>query len=83
MNTLEAFVQVWSFKEAPAELQKLSTHGGDEDYVVLVDTISGSSNEGDSLGEDVAASFTVCDVECHQDITYNGRTVTVWITAHA
>ena len=27
---------VWQFKDAPNELQQISTHGGDEDYLALI-----------------------------------------------
>ena len=29
-------IKVWAFEDAPAELQALSTHGGDEDWLVLI-----------------------------------------------
>lgn len=29
-------IQVWAFDDAPGELQKLSGHGGDEDWLALV-----------------------------------------------
>jgi hypothetical protein len=28
-------VEIWHFDTAPQELQDLSTHGGDEDYIVI------------------------------------------------
>jgi hypothetical protein len=33
---MEKMIKVWKFHDAPEELQKLSQHGGDEDWLALV-----------------------------------------------
>lgn len=33
---MDLFIKVWKFEDAPKELQGLSTHGGDEDWVALI-----------------------------------------------
>lgn len=33
---MDNFIRVWEFHDAPEELRKLSTNGGDEDWLVLI-----------------------------------------------
>lgn len=33
---MDAYIKIWEFYDAPGELQDLSEHGGDEDWVMLV-----------------------------------------------
>jgi len=35
-RTIPPPILVWAFHEAPEELQKLSTNGGDEDWIAVV-----------------------------------------------
>jgi len=41
-------IKVWRFEDAPPELQSMSQHGGDEDWIVLV-----PSSMKDSMKEDI------------------------------
>lgn len=36
VNAKKALIEIWAFEDAPQDLQALSPHGGDEDYVVIV-----------------------------------------------
>ena len=36
MNNETNHVKVWAFSDAPEELQQLSPHGGDEDWLALI-----------------------------------------------
>lgn len=63
-------VTVYRFHEAPKELQELSPHGGDEDYIVV--------GRDDNLAFTVAEKLTFCDCSEHfHEGSY------VYITAHA
>ncbi len=42
-------ITIWYFQDAPQEYQDLSTHGGDEDYVMLVTGIMHESFLPDSI----------------------------------
>jgi len=33
---MKAAIRVWRFKDAPKSLQRLSTHGGDEDWIAVI-----------------------------------------------
>lgn len=35
-DPMESVLRVWRFQDAPAELQALSEHGGDEDWLLLI-----------------------------------------------
>ncbi len=35
-NNIENAILVWDFDDAPEKYQKMSTNGGDEDYIFLV-----------------------------------------------
>lgn len=52
-------IQVWRFKDAPEEYRKLSTNGGDEDWVAFVpDTL-----KDDWIGWMESPSFGCCCVD--------------------
>ena len=67
-------VEIWAFEDAPKEMQDLSPHGGDEDYIVIVrdetNSVVYQMQGGRFLGVD---HWTM-----HE---YNGAQV--WIGAHA
>ena len=53
----DRMIRVWPFYEAPEELQALSEHGGDEDWLALVPVSFGDTwlpwLEGRQFGKDV------------------------------
>ncbi len=56
------YIQVWRFRDAPEELQALSCHGGDEDWLAVVPP--GLAN--DWLGwMDEGTPFGCCSVSEH------------------
>lgn len=66
-------ILVWRFHEAPTELQRLSPHGGDEDWLAWVpDTTKGY------IGWLDYGPFGVCDISRHP---YRGGVV--YIGAHS
>lgn len=73
-QTKRPLVEIWAFVDVAKDLQDLSPHGGDEDYVVIVRdddcTIAWQLEGGRFLGNDHWTK--------HE---YNGETV--WIGAHA
>lgn len=68
-------IEIWRFEDAPFELQALSTHGGDEDFVVIVRDESLRSILVD-LESNMFLDVYFWDVHIH-----NGEQV--WIGAHA
>lgn len=62
---------VWEFYKAPTPLQKLSPHGGDEDYLLLLEPGEQEPDWADRIG--------ACDVSRHK--LESGHTVL--IGAHA
>lgn len=71
-------VSVWVFDEAPAILQALSPHGGDEDFIAEMPP--GSTGKFGALFEE-GTRFGCCDVSEHAHPTRPGWTVL--IGAHA
>jgi hypothetical protein len=69
-----AIMKIWHWEHAPEEYRKLSGHGGDEDYVILVDKV----HENEYYVEAIIDRLTVCGYEKH-DL---GDWV-LFITAHA
>ena len=67
-------IKVWSFYDAPEEYQKLSGHGGDEDWLALL-----PPGIEQPLWAESGTSFGVCDVSSHP--LPSGQTVL--IGAHA
>lgn len=66
-------VELWAFQQAPEEWRRLSSNGGDEDFIVVAQP----GNE--AFAESVAERLEVCDKE---KVTLpDGRTA--WITCHA
>lgn len=56
-------IQVWKFHEAPEHLQKLSEHGGDEDWLALIPP----HLKDDYLGwMDTGTQFGCCHVSEHR-----------------
>lgn len=71
-------IQVWRFKQAPQELQDLSHHGGDEDWIAIVPP----EYDGDYIGWlDSGGPFGCCDVSEHDHPEWKGYKV--YIGAHA
>lgn len=60
MTTDSKMIKVWRYWDAPAELQALSRHGGDEDWLAVI-----------PAGEDVPmwmesgerSSFAICELQ--------------------
>lgn len=67
-------MQVWRFDDAPEELRRLSRHGGDEDWVVMV-----PAGYEPVTAMNLVERLTVSDSEVH--IQPDGSAV--YITAHA
>jgi hypothetical protein len=74
-NQLAEPILVWAFGEAPEEFQKLSGHGGDEDYLAVVPA---SWMDHTPLWLQMG-SFGCCDIEEH--VLPDGRRV--FIGAHS
>lgn len=55
-------IMVWKFHDAPKELQSLSNHGGDEDWLALVPPYLA----GAWIPWIDGGSFGVCDVSEHE-----------------
>lgn len=72
----QALIEIWRFDDAPQEWRELSQHGGDEDYIVLMDTLLADTSW---IGEVVVERVTVCNRERY-DLP-GGQTI--FITAHA
>ncbi len=72
-------ILVWRFEDAPQELQGLSEHGGDEDWIALV-PLSFYNAEGYAYIPwlESPSSFGVCEISQHK--TDKGM---VFIGAHA
>lgn len=65
MNMRENYIKVWRFDEAPQELQDLSEHGGDEDYLMLVPA-SWKSWWPDANIHLAGSAFGCCSVSTHK-----------------
>lgn len=65
-------IEVYQWKFAPGEYRELSTHGGDEDWVIVCD---------DSVDDAVSLEIVDRITYFAQRVEYNGRIV--YITAHA
>ena len=74
-DTQPPAAQLWMFHDAPRELRDLSSHGGDEDWVLLVPKSMDASCYMDSI----AAAIGVCGTS--RDVLPNGDVV--YIGAHA
>jgi len=55
-------IQVWRFHDAPKELQDLSTHGGDEDWLALIPP---NYKAKDIHWAESSTPFGCCDVSEH------------------
>lgn len=69
----EGCVRVYRFHQAPLVLQKLSQHGGDEDWIVV------APKNAYEDGAMIADKLMVCSIQ--ENRLKDGRTV--WITSHA
>lgn len=69
------FIAVWRFNNAPQTYQKLSTHGGDEDWLALVPV----EMKGEYIPWLEWGAFGVCSISEHP--LDNGSVV--YIGAHA
>lgn len=75
---MDKFYRIWEFYDAPGEYQKLSEHGGDEDFVVeLPEGVT--PNDVRYPIEMMIERMTVCDAQWRQ--AENGRWIV--ITAHS
>jgi len=74
-------IQVWRFHDAPKELQHLSLHCGDEDWLALVPPNYKGAHLGWAEG---GTPFGCCDVSEHT-VEFNSawKDWTVLIGAHA
>lgn len=70
-------IRVWRFTDAPEHLQKLSPHGGDEDWIALFPDPDQVRDPGGWWGP--GSNFGRCRVSVH-DLGYRIR---VLIGAHA
>lgn len=69
-------IQVWRWEDAPADLQDLSDHGGDEDWVAFVPpALKGIRLDWAQSG----TQFGICDVQ----VIEREDGSTVYIGAHA
>lgn len=68
-------IRVWRFYDAPKELQALSRHGGDEDWLAVVP----SALAHDYIGWLEFGPFGVCDISSHSQSDGS----VVYIGAHA
>ncbi len=72
----DSFIKVWRFHEAPEDLQWLSSHGGDEDWLAVVPEDIGYVPWLES-----GSSFGYCDISKHVHVDYPGYLI--YIGAHA
>jgi hypothetical protein len=59
-------IRVWRFQDAPADLQKLSPHGGDEDWLAVIPP--GVFLDGGWVGwcdPGMLGAFGCCDISEH------------------
>jgi hypothetical protein len=70
-------ILIWKFEEAPKIYQRLSNHGGDEDWIAFIPRHIIMRGVTPMFLEEGTA-FGCCDVEKHK--VYDGE---VWIGAHA
>lgn len=71
-------IRIWAFYDAPIYLQKLSEHGGDEDWLAVIPPeLTGRYLPWLEEG----SGFGVCDVSVHPHPTWDGAEVR--IGAHA
>jgi len=74
MDKIGTMILVWPFEDAPKDLQKLSTNGGDEDWLALVpDKLHGLSTN--------YLKANIIDI--YPAPEKYGELVKVWIGAHA
>lgn len=75
MKTIAA-IKVWAFRQAPIAYQKLSTNGGDEDWIAFIPANIGLENPPLWMGE--GTPFGYCNVDQY---TVDGGTI--YIGSHA
>ena len=75
-STIKLPIQVWVFEDAPAKYRKLSTSGGDEDWLALVP--EHYMNLWIGWAQNPNSSFGICDTQEH--IVTEGK---VLIGSHA
>lgn len=73
----EAVISIWRFDDAPIEMQRMSTNGGDEDWIILFPVGMTEDNMPWEFDKMVRA-MAVCDADYH---TIDGRLFA--ITCHA
>ena len=71
----DKMIRVWEFYEAPKELQELSPHGGDEDWLAVLPAVYKDRCDPDWINE----RFGCCRISGHE--LPDGRQVR--IGAHA
>lgn len=72
-------IQIWAFYEAPEELQALSDHGGDEDWLALLPEQYAGDEYEPRWMMDNRAGFGVCEVSIHP--LPDGREVRIGVHA--
>ncbi len=82
MSNNKSAILVWAWSDAPEEFRALSTHGGDEDWVIVADAGEQADLCEYALVDKIA-------INSSQRVEYTTTTpgavydVVVWITAHA
>lgn len=76
----ENMIRVWRFEDAPPQLQSLSEHGGDEDWLAVVPIEFDGRTDMDWLLRNGIGCFGVCETSRHE-LPMSGRVV--YIGAHA
>ena len=74
---MRSAIRIWPWDGAPKKYKRLSMHGGDEDFVVLLRGLDGPGE--DEMRCVLIDKITVCDASRH--VMSNGDVV--YITAHA
>jgi hypothetical protein len=81
--TNKSAILVWAWDNAPDEFKALSTHGGDEDFVIVADADSHMDN-CEWLVEKIDHYQGMASRTEYTTTTPGAiRDVVVWITAHA
>ncbi len=69
-------LEVWRFYDAPEEYQKLSGHGGDEDWIVRAPAVRRTEFEW------LCETLEVCDYQT-EEIIEDDTEMLIGITSHA
>ena len=66
MNKENLMIKIWKFSDAPFKYQRLSTNGGDEDYVAVIPKAYLKRHEDFIPSFLESELFGCCDVEKHE-----------------